>query len=119
MSGLSEAILPSRGLEPGPVTSIPDAGQAAARRPATAVLAAWILIGLGISAHDGEWSAWGLAALLAAFVVLLGVAVSGRQVGPVDRRALGAALAASLAAAAVHPAYRLMHVRGAGIVAVD
>jgi hypothetical protein len=113
MSGLSEAIRPSRLVEPGGATAPPHP------LPARAVLAAWTLIGLGISAHDGEWSAWGLAALLVALALLLAVAVSGREVGLPDRGALGAALAVSLVAAAVHPAYRLMHVRGAGIVAID
>jgi hypothetical protein len=123
MSGLSEAIRPSRAHGP----QSPPAGRpadptlaAATDRPATrALIAAWTLIGLGIGAHDGEWSAWGLAALLLAFVLLLAVAASGRPVGAPERRDLGAALAVSLVAACVHPAYRLMHVRGAGVVAID
>ena len=127
MSGLSEAIRPGRaphpdqspGGSPGQTPSEPAPGQHEQRWPAAALLAAWTLIGLGISAHDGEWSAWGLAALLAAFVLLLTVAVSGRQVATPDRRSLTVALSVSLLAAAVHPAYRLMHVRGAGIVAID
>src|SRR5436305_14464919 len=108
MSRVSEAIRPREA---------PAADQALApaapRWPAAAVLASWTLVGLGISAHDGEWSAWGLAALLAAFVLLIAVAASGRPLAPPGRGALGAALAVCLLAAVVHPAYRLMHVRGA------
>ena len=122
MSGLSEAIRPGR-ASATPAASHPapdlDGQPSAPRWPASALLAAWILIGLGISAHDGEWSGWGLAALLAAFGLLLAVAASGRAVGAPGRPALGAALAVSVAAAAVHPAYRLMHVRGFGVVAID
>ena len=122
MSGLSEAIRPGRaplpdpspGGAPGQTLSRP-----ASRWPTTAVLTAWTLIGLGISAHDGEWSPWGLAALLVAFALVLVVAVSGRAIAVPDRRTLAAALGVSLLAAAVHPAYRLMHVRGAGVVAIE
>ena len=119
MSGLSEAIRPSHAQGPASSPDDPPAATAPDRLPARALLAAWTLIGLGISGHDGEWSAWGLAALLLAFVLLLAVAVSGRPVGAPDRPALGAALAVSLLAAAVHPASRLMHVHGAGLVAID
>ena len=122
MSGLSEAIRPSRAPLPGPSpdqTPGQTSFQPPTRWPAVAVLAAWALIGLGISAHDGEWSGWGLAALLGAFVLVLVVAISGRALSMPGRRELAAALAVSLLAAVVHPAYRLMHVRGAGVVAVD
>jgi hypothetical protein len=113
MSGLSEATLPTaarvaRGHDP-----------ALAHWPTIATLAAWTLIGLGISARDGEWSQWGLGALLLAFLLLLTVAAAGRALTTPGRRALLAPLAVSLVAALAHPAYRLMHVRGAGIVAVD
>jgi hypothetical protein len=80
---------------------------------------AWTLIGLGISAHDGEWSPWGLAALLAAFALVLAVAAAAGTVGVPNRRMLAVPAAVCLAAAAAHPAYRLMHVRGAGIVTID
>ena len=89
------------------------------RWPAYVALAAWTLIGLGISAHDGEWSAWGLAALLAAFCLLLGLAVSGRSLREPGRPELAAVLVVSLVAAAAHPARRLMHVHGAALDAVD
>src|SRR4051812_13587278 len=113
MSGLSGATLPAEAPAAGP----PD--PALARWPMLAALAAWILIGLGISAHDGEWSSWGLGALVLAFVLLLAVAAAGRTLRVPDRPALMVALAVSLVAAIVHPAYRLMHVRGAGVVAID
>src|SRR4051812_39367090 len=116
MSGLSEATLPAHDSK----AETP----AASERPYPAwptmvTLAAWTLIGLGISAHDGEWSSWGLAALLVAFALLLAVAASGRAIGVPNRRMLSLPVAVCLLAAAAHPAYRLMHVRGAGIVAVD
>ena len=122
MSGLSEAIRPSRAPlhDPSPIGAPGQTpSRPVARGPAAALLAAWTLIGLGISAHDGEWSPWGLAALLTAFGLVLAVAVSGRSVAAPGRPALAVALGISLLAAAVHPAYRLMHVRGAGIVAID
>jgi len=116
MSGLSEATLPaSAASPPGPATP----GRPTPVWPTALTLAAWTLIGLGISAHDGEWSAWGLAALLAAFAMLLAVTVSGRAVVVPDRRLLSLPVAVCVVAAVAHPAYRLMHVRGAGIVAVD
>jgi len=113
MSGLSEATLPT-----APRVARTDA-YPAERWPTLAVLGAWTLVGLGISAHDGEWSAWGLAALLLAFVLVLAVAASGRTPAAPQRRELAVPLTVSLLAAVAHPAYRLMHVRGAGIVAVD
>ena len=122
MSGLSEAIRPNRAPLPTPSPE-PTPVETSSPLPAATVLAAWALIGLGISAHDGEWSGWGLGALLAAFALLLAVAASGRPLALPDGRtaqpALGAALAVSLVAAVLHPAYRLMHVRGAGVVTVD
>src|SRR3954464_2290177 len=116
MSGLSEATLPAHDSK----AETP----AASERPYPAwptmvTLAAWTLIGLGISAHDGEWSSWGLAALLVAFALLLAVAASGRAIEVPNRRMLSLPVSVCLLAAAAHPAYRLMHVRGAGIVAVD
>src|SRR6185437_13908527 len=56
---------------PGGATSalaLPEAGRPAVMTreaeaipswPTYAALGAWTLIGLGISAHDGEWSSWG------------------------------------------------------------
>src|SRR3954453_16834278 len=116
MSGLSEATLPAQD---------PVAPSAVARErpnpawPTLVTVAAWTLIGLAISAHDGEWSSWGLAALLVAFAMLLAVAGSGQAIGVPNRRMLSLPVAVCLAAAVAHPAYRLMHVRGAGIVAID
>src|SRR3954464_12765106 len=111
MSGLSEATLPT--------ASLATPSNQAAAWPTLLTLAAWTLIGLGISAHDGEWSPWGLAALLIAFAMLLAVAASARTVGVPNRRMLSLPVAVCLLAAVAHPAYRLMHVRGAGIVAID
>jgi len=123
MSGLSEATLPAQNsTTESPAASPP--GPAAPGRPTPAwptvlTLAAWTLIGLGISAHDGEWSPWGLAALVLAFAMLLAVAASARTVWVPNRQMLSVPVAVCLVAAVAHPAYRLMHVRGAGIVAVD
>src|SRR5436305_5429299 len=118
MSGLSEATLAA----PDPARSSADntgPGRPAPAWPTVVTLLAWTLIGLGISAHDGEWSSWGLAALLTAFAMLLAVAASARTVGVPNRRMLSLPVAVCLLAAVAHPAYRLMHVRGAGIVAID
>src|SRR3954447_23112174 len=122
MSGLSEATLAAPDPARGPARSPADPsepGRPAPAWPTLLTLAAWTLIGLGISAHDGEWSPWGLAALLVAFAMLLAVAASGQAVGVPNRRMLSLPVAVCLVAAVAHPAYRLMHVRGAGIVAVD
>jgi hypothetical protein len=121
MSGLREAILPTDAqVTPG---SARDGAQWLTRWltrwPTHATLAAWTLIGLGISLRDGEWTPWGLAALGVAFVLVVGVAASGRPLVVPGRRALALPLAVSLVAAVAHPAYRLMHVRGAAVVAVD
>src|SRR5437763_6261704 len=116
MSGLSEATLPAQ----DPVAPSPaERERAEPAWPTLVTLAAWTLIGLGISAHDGEWSSWGLGALLVAFVMLLAVAAAGREIGVPNRRMLTLPVALCLVAAVVHPAYRLMHVRGAGVVAVE
>src|SRR4051794_18553922 len=122
MSGLSEATLaaPDPAHDPARLSADPSQpGRPAPPWPTVVTLLAWTLIGLGISAHDGEWSSWGLAALLVAFALLLAVAASGRAIGVPNRRMLSLPVAVCLLAAAAHPAYRLMHVRGAGIVAVD
>jgi hypothetical protein len=124
MFGLSQVTVSTDGTGATPGTPSAEGRSGQTGRTGTtvstrAVLAAWTLIGLGISAHDGEFSAWGLAALGVAFALLLGVAAAGRPLAVPDRRELAVPLAVSLAAAVVHPAYRLMHVRGAGIVAVD
>src|SRR4051812_18193917 len=122
MSGLSEATLaaPDPARDPSRSPADPSrAGRPAAAWPTVVTLLAWTLIGLGISAHDGEWSPWGLAGLLTAFAMLLAVAASARTVGVPNRRMLSLPVAVCLVAALAHPAYRLMHVRGAGIVAVD
>src|SRR3954469_22579559 len=122
MSGLSEATLaaPDPAHDPARLSADPSQpGRPAPAWPTVVTLLAWTLIGLGISAHDGEWSSWGLAALLTAFAMLLAVAASARTVGVPNRRMLSLPVAVCLLAAVAHPAYRLMHVRGAGIVAVD
>src|SRR3954451_18744333 len=122
MSGLSEATLAAPDPAHDPARSSADPSQPGRQAPAwptVVTLLAWSLIGLGISAHDGEWSPWGLAALLTAFAMLLAVAASARTVGVPNRRMLSLPVAVCLVAAVAHPAYRLMHVRGAGIVAVD
>src|SRR3954452_20204409 len=116
MSGLSEATLPAQ--DPVAPSSV-DRERPNPAWPTLVTLAAWTLIGLGISAHDGEWSPWGLAALLVAFAMLLAVAASGQAVGVPNRQMLSLPVLVCLVAAVAHPAYRLMHVRGAGIVAVD
>ena len=122
MSGLSEATLPSAAspaASPADAAGPPEPARPAPWWPTAFTLLAWTLIGLGISAHDGEWSGWGLGALLLAFAALLAVAGSGLRVGLPGRGMLAVPLGVSLVAALVHPAYRLMHVRGGGIVAVD
>src|SRR3954470_1680046 len=120
MSGLSEATLAAPEPAGSPVESAqPNLAAPTRVWPTVVTLLAWTLIGLGISAHDGEWSPWGLAALLIAFAMLLAVAASARAVGVPNRRMLSLPVAVCLVAALAHPAYRLMHVRGAGIVAVD
>src|SRR3954469_1357534 len=120
MSGLSEATLAAPEPAGSPVESAqPNLAAPTRVWPTVVTLLAWTLIGLGISAHDGEWSPWGLAALLVAFAMLLAVAASARTVGVPNRQMLSLPVAVCLLAAVAHPAYRLMHVRGAGIVAVD
>jgi len=113
MSGLSEAIRPST----APVGSRHDEPEL--RWPTRAVLAAWLLIGLGISAHDGEWSAWGLLALVIAFVLVVVVVAAGRRLVLPTRAELLVPVAGSLVAAVAHPARRLMHVHGGGLLAID
>src|SRR4051794_3798780 len=65
-----------------------------------AVLAAWCLVGVGISAHDGEYSSWGLGALVLAALLLSGVAASGVRLAPASRRMLLAPAVVAVAAAA-------------------
>jgi len=121
MFGLSQMTVSTSGpADPSVAGGLSgQTGRTGTHLPTRALLAAWTLIGLGISAHDGEYSAWGLAALLGAFALVAAVALAGRPLHVPDRRELAVPLAVCLVAAVVHPAYRLMHVRGAGIVAVD
>src|SRR5690348_4151997 len=113
MSGLSEAIRPST-AQVGSRHDEPEL-----RWPTRAVLAAWLLIGLGISAHDGEWSAWGLLALVVAFVLVVAVVAAGRRLVVPTRAELMVPVAGSMVAAVAHPARRLMHVHGGGLLAID
>src|SRR5947199_411805 len=109
MSGLSEATLaaPDPAHDPARLSADPSQpGRPAPAWPTVVTLLAWTLIGLGISAHDGEWSSWGLAALLTAFAMLLAVAASARTVGVPNRRMLSLPVAVCLLAAVAHPAYR-------------
>src|SRR3954454_18105783 len=110
MFGLSQVTVPTD----HPDVPIADSltgrtGRTGTHAATRAVLAAWTLIGLGISAHDGEYSAWGLAALVVAFVLVAAVAVARQALRTPDRLELAVPLAVCFVAAVVHPAYRLMH----------
>src|SRR3954453_8594851 len=129
MSGLSEATLaaPDPAHDPARLSADPSQpGRPAPAWPTVVTLLAWTLIGLGISAHDGEWSSWGLAALLTAFAMLFATAASARTAGVPsartggvpNRRMVSLPGAACLVAAVAPPAFRLMRVRGAGVVAI-
>jgi hypothetical protein len=113
MSGLSEAIRPSTAR----MSSRQDEPEL--RWPTRAVLAAWLLIGLGISAHDGEWSALGLLGVVAAFGLTVAVVAAGRPLVTPTRAELAVPVAGALLAAVLHPARRLMHVHGAGLLAIN
>jgi len=115
MSGLSEATRPTARLGPEP----PRPAAPVPPWPTRLTLLAWALLGLGISAHDGEWSLWGLIAVTAGFGLLVAVVAAGGALRAPTRRELAAALAVSLVAAVAHPAQRLMHVHGGGLAAVD
>ena len=116
---------------PGGATSalaLPEAGRPAVMTreaeaipswPTYAALGAWTLIGLGISAHDGEWSSWGLGALIVAFGLLVAATLAGGRLVPPTRRMLAVPVAVALVASIAHPARRLMHVHGAALDAVD
>lgn len=116
-------VLPSRPDAPAPAAAAP-AVSAPAVDPGSSVataltLLAWTLGTLGVSAHDGEYSAWGLAALTVAFVLLLAVAALRRPLAAPSRWSLAATAAVTVVAAGVHPARRLMHAHAGGLLAVD
>jgi len=119
MSGLSGALTSDAGPAPTAPAAPPIGGTPVPRWPSYAVLGAWTLVGLGISAHDGEWSLPGLIALLAAFALLLAATAAGGRLQVPDRRMLALPLAVAFAAALAHPARRLMHVHGGALAAVD
>jgi hypothetical protein len=128
MSGLSGAaralavpddVVPDRVLPDRDRRTVAADADAIPGWPTYAVLGAWTLIGLGISAHDGEWSGWGLGALIAAFALLVAATLAGGRLVPPSRRMLAVPVGVAVVAAIAHPARRLMHVHGAALDAVD
>jgi hypothetical protein len=117
MSGLSEATLPPAA---DTTTSSPSASPTLPAWPTRLTLAAWVLLGVGVSIHDGEWSLPGLILVIIGFAAAVSVvAVAAARVRTPTRAELAVAVAASLAAAVAHPAERLMHARAGGLLAID
>jgi hypothetical protein len=121
MLGSAQAAVPSapetvpepvagRGATPGPTTS-PLATRL--------VVLAWCLLSVGISAHDGEYSAPGLLALVVGLVLVAGVVGSGARPSAPGRGEIAVAVVVSAVCALAHPASRLMHVRGGDLLAVQ
>jgi hypothetical protein len=83
------------------------------RHLATAtVLTAWCLLGVGVSAREGEYSPWGLALLTAGFGLTLAVVATRARLTAPPRGLLMLPAAVALVAAAVHPVDRYMHADG-------
>jgi hypothetical protein len=87
--------------------------------PTRLVVLAWCLLSIGVSAHEGEYSAVGLACVVAGLVVLA-VVVAGRwALRRPGRAEVGVAVAVSLLSALAHPVDRLMHASGGALVAIQ
>jgi hypothetical protein len=77
-----------------------------------AVLVAWCLLGVGVSVREGEYSPWGLALVVAGFLLTLAVVASRRTLVVPSRALLFGPAAVVVAAAAIHPVNRYMHADG-------
>jgi hypothetical protein len=89
------------------------------RWPTQATLVAWLLIGLAISTHDGEYTGAGLIELLLAFALLLAVTLSGRRLPPPASWELVLAVVATAVIAVAHPAERYMHTSGPRLTSIQ
>jgi len=83
------------------------------------IVLAWCLLSIGVSAHEGEYSAVGLACVVAGLLALAVVVVAGWIPRRPTRAELGAAAAVSLVSALAHPVDRLMHVSHGDLVAIQ
>ncbi|MDQ1683813.1 MAG: hypothetical protein QOC82_550 [Frankiaceae bacterium] len=83
------------------------------------ILAAWCLLSVGVSVHEGEYSAPGLACVVLGLLLLAAVVAGGLVPRRPDRAELGIAVAVAFASAAVHPVDRLMHTGGGDLLAIQ
>lgn len=84
----------------------------------TAVLAAWCLLSVGDSAHDGEYSAWGLTLIAVGFLTLLVVIGARLPFAQPSRWQLALPAVVALGAAELHRVHRYMHADG-GLTAIQ
>src|SRR5258707_11864045 len=85
----------------------------------TLLVVAWCLLAIGVSAHEGEYSGWGLVCVTLGFLLLVAVVARGHEVVAPTRRLLVLPATVAVVAAAAHPARRLMHAHGGGLLALD
>lgn len=87
--------------------------------PTRLVVLAWCLLSIGVSGHEGEYYAAGLALVVAGLLLVAVVVASGFALRPPSRAEIGLAVAVSLLSAVIHPVDRLMHVSDGGLVAIQ
>ncbi len=87
--------------------------------PTRSVVLAWCLLSVGVSGHEGEYYAAGLALVVAGLLLVAAVVAGGLALRPPGRAEIGAAVAVSLLSAVIHPVDRLMHASGGELVAIQ
>lgn len=87
--------------------------------PTRLILLAWCLLSVGASLHEGEYSAPGLAFVVAGLLLAGAVVASGETLRRPTRAELALALAVAFASAVAHPVDRLMHTGGGGLLAIQ
>lgn len=83
------------------------------------ILLAWCLLSVGVSMHEGEYSAPGLLCVVAGLLIVGGVVAGGLVPHRPTRGELAVPIVVSLGCAVAHPVDRLMHVGGGALVVVQ
>src|SRR5579885_3212406 len=104
----ARALLSPRAVRPG-------SGSLATRL----VVAAWCLLSVGASAHEGEYTLPGLVCVVVGLALLATVVGGGMAPRRPTRAELGVAVGVSLVSAVAHPVDRLMHTGHADLVAIQ
>jgi hypothetical protein len=91
---------------------------AASRRGTAAVLIAWCLLAVGDSARAGYYSTFGLACIVAGFLIVLAVVATRTPLVVPDRAVLVVPMLVCVTVAVVNPSRRFLYITGADLRAI-